>query len=316
MEPNWDDFRVFLAVARGESLSAAGRVLKRDPATIGRHMARLEAALGQPLFAKSPQGYALSEAGARLLGHAERAEQAVAEGVDALAGEAGRLSGQVRIGATDGCASYVLPQVCAAICARHPELELQIVALPRVVNLSKREADMAITVTPPQTGRVSIEKITDYHLHFAASADYLAKHGEINRLKDLAGHRMVGYIQDMISYPELDFLTPLGVERVALASNLVAVQLGFLRHGGGIGITHDFILPFAPELRPVLLKQVSLRRAFYLVRHAGDAKVARLTKVAEELASGIAREVARLEALSRQILDRQSLDRMSQHARG
>ncbi|MCP5038797.1 MAG: LysR family transcriptional regulator [Rhodobacteraceae bacterium] len=293
--PDWDDFRVFLAVARGESLSAAGRVLKRDAATVGRHMARLEEAVGLPLFTKSPQGYALTEAGARLLGHAERAEQAVAEGVDALAGEGGQLSGQVRIGATDGCASFVLPQVCAAITARHPGLELQVVALPRVINLSKREADMAISVSPPQTGRVTVQKITDYHLHFAASRTYLERHGEIRDLAALAGHRLVGYIQDMISYPELDFLTGLGIEHVALASNLVAVQLGFVRHGGGVGVTHDFIMPFAPELRQVLTDEVSLTRSFYLVRHAADTKVARLTRVAEEVTRGIAQEVARLE---------------------
>ena len=298
MELDWDDLRVFLAVARGESLSAAAGVLKRDPATIGRHIARLEEALGQPLFAKSPQGYGLNQAGTRLMAHAERAEQAVAEGVDALKGGGGGLSGQVRIGATDGCASYVLPQVCAAITRRHPELELQVVALPRVINLSKREADMAITVSPPPTGRVMVEKITDYHLHFAAARDYLAAHDPIDSLEVLAGHPLVGYIQDMIFYPELDFLTGLGLERVALASNLVAVQLGYLRHGGGVGITHDFILPFAPELVPVLAGQISFRRAFYLVRHAADARVERLALVAQELVAGIAAEVARLEALA------------------
>ena len=295
-EPDWDDLKVFLAVARGESLSAAARKLKKDPATIGRHMARLEEALGQPLFTKSPQGYVLNAAGTRLMAHAERAEQAVAEGVDALEGGGGRLSGQVRIGATDGCAAFVLPQVCARISARHPELELQIVALPRVINLSKREADMAITVSPPQAGRVMVEKITDYHLHFAAAESYLADAPPLARLEDLRAHPLVGYIQDMIYYPELDFLTDLGIERVALASNLVAVQLGYLRHGGGVGITHDFILPFAPELRRVLTGEVSLTRAFYLVRHAADARVERLALVAAELVAGIRAEVARLEA--------------------
>jgi DNA-binding transcriptional LysR family regulator len=77
-------------------------------------------------------------------------------------GEAGGPSGQVRIGAPDGCANYVLPQVCAAIAAENPALEIQIVALPRVFNLSKREADMAIAVSRPQTGRLTVQKITDY----------------------------------------------------------------------------------------------------------------------------------------------------------
>ncbi|MCP5804413.1 LysR family transcriptional regulator, partial [Klebsiella pneumoniae] len=72
---DWDDLRVFLAVARLESLSSAGKLLRLDPATIGRRIARLEEGLSVRLFAKSPQGYALTEAGHRLLPHAERAEQ-------------------------------------------------------------------------------------------------------------------------------------------------------------------------------------------------------------------------------------------------
>lgn len=294
---DWDDLRVFLAVARAESLSRAGKVLRRDAATVGRRVAKLEGDLGQVLFTKSPQGYALTEAGSRLLAHAEKAEQAVLSGADELAGQSGQLSGQVRIGATDGCASYILPQVCAAIQKEHPELELQIVALPRVINLSKREADMAITVSPPQTGRMTVQKVTDYHLHLAASEEYLARAPQLKGLEDLGNHPVVGYIQDMIFYPELDFLTSLGVDRVALASNLVSVQLGLVRQGGGVGITHDFILPFAPNLRRVLVDELSITRSFYLIRHEGDARVERFARVAEELARGIRNEVARLEAL-------------------
>ena len=295
---DWDDLRVFLAVARAESLTAAGKVLKRDPATVGRRIARLEDAAGVRLFTKSPLGYTLTEQGGRLLAHAEQVEQSVALGLDDLAGQSGGLSGQVRIGATDGCASYILPQVCAEISREHPDLELQIVALPRVVNLSKREADLAITVSPAQAGRVRLEKITDYHLHLAASEGYLASHAEIRNPSDLKSHAFVGYIQDMIFYSELDFLAELGVERVALASNLVSVQLGCLRQNGGVGVTHDFVLPFAPDLQRVLVDDIAFTRSFYLLRHADDARVERLSRVAGALSRGIKAEVARLEAMT------------------
>ena len=295
---NWDDLRVFLAVARGEGLSAAGKVLKKDPATVGRRIARLEEAVGVPLFSKSPQGYALTEAGGRLMAHAEATEQSVALGLDELAGQSGGLSGQVRIGATDGCASYILPQVCAEISRQHPDLELQIVALPRVVNLTKREADLAITVSPDQGGRVKVEKIVDYHLHLAASVDYLAAHPPIRSRDDLKGHAFVGYIQDLIYLSELDFLSELGVDKVALASNLVAVQLGCVRQQGGIGITHDFILPSARDLEKVLPEEIAFKRSFYLLRHADDLRVERLNRVAEALMDGIRREVPRLETNS------------------
>ncbi len=296
MDLDWDDLRVFLAVARGESLSAAGRVLKRDPATVGRRITRLEEVMGAPLFARSPQGYGLTEAGTRLMAHAEEAEQAVMRGAEALDRQTGTLSGQVRIGAPDGCANFLLPQVCARIAASHPELELHVVALPRVVNLSKREADIAIAVSPPETGRLTVQKITDYHLHLVASRGYIHKHPPIERIGDLAGHPVVGYIPDMIFDKELDYLAEIGADHVTLGSNSVPVQLNMLRQGAGLGIVHDFALPFAPGLRKILPDAISLTRTFYLLRHAGDARIERLARVSEMVLDGVRSEVARLEA--------------------
>ncbi|SLN28802.1 HTH-type transcriptional regulator DmlR [Roseivivax jejudonensis] len=292
---DWDDLRIFLATARGESLSAAGRALRMDPATVGRRVARLEQDLGAPLFAKSPQGYALTEAGDRLLRHAETAEAAMQAAGEAVAGTTEGLSGQVRIGAPDGCANFLLPQVCAAIAADNPALELQIVALPRVVNLSKREADMAIAVSPPTAGRLAVQKITEYRLHLAATRAYLAEHGPVATLEDLRGHRIVGYIPDMIFDKELDYLADLGLSTVRLGSNSVAVQFQWLRQGAGIGIVHDFALPAAPDLVRVLPDTIALTRAFYLVRHADDRRLPRMNRFAETLVGGLRREVARLE---------------------
>jgi DNA-binding transcriptional LysR family regulator len=295
---DWDDLRVFLALARAESLTAAGKALKCDAATVGRRIARLEDALGAALFARSAQGYALTDAGARLVPHAERAEQAMAAVAEETGAEAGRITGQLRIGAPDGCANYLLPQVCAEICDAHPGLEIQIVALPRVFNLSRREADMAIAVSPPAAGRLTVQKLTDYHLHLAAHADYLARHPPIRSRADLKGHRIIGYIPDMIFDKELDYLSETGASAVNLASNSVSVQMQMVRAGAGLGIVHDFAIPFCPGVVKVLEDTVSLTRSFWLIRHADDRRSDRLNRLAEALASGLRREVARLESLA------------------
>jgi DNA-binding transcriptional LysR family regulator len=292
---DWDDLRVFLAVARSESLSAAGRRLKIDPATVGRRIARLEATIGTRLFAKSPQGYALTEEGTRLLPHAEAAESALDRASEALSGPEG-LTGQIRIGAPDGCANYLLPQVLARICDANPGLEVQIVALPRVFNLSKREADMAIAVSRPEAGRLTVQKLTDYRLHLAASRAYLAK-APIKAIHDLTRHRFIGYIPDMIFDKELDYLAEVGAGPATLTSNSVSVQLNWLRNGAGVGIVHDFALPAAPELIRVIPDQISLTRAFWLIRHEGDGRLERLNRFAEQLIRGVQEEVARLESL-------------------
>lgn len=294
---DWDDLRVFLAVARSESLSAAGKVLRVDPATVGRRIARLEEAVGARLFARGPQGYSLTEEGARLLPHAERAEGAMQGATEALTGGAG-LTGHIRVGAPDGCANYLLPQVLAAICDENPGLDVQIVALPRVFNLSRREADMAIGVSRPTAGRLIVQKLTDYRLHLAASRDYLDRTGGVATLEDLRRHRLVGYIPDMIFDKELDYLAEVGAGPVSLASNSVSVQLNWLRTGCGVGVVHDFSLPAAPGLVKVLPDSISLTRSFWLVRHADDGRSARLARFAELLVQGARRELMRLESMT------------------
>lgn len=296
MEPQWDDLRVFLAVAREESLSAAGRRLGVDPATVGRRVGRLEESLKSPLFVKSPSGYALTDAGQRLMGHAERIEQTMQLASEELSGKSGGLAGQIRIGAPDGSANFLLPQVCKEIVKRNPDLEVQIVALPRVISLSKREADVVVTVSPPTAGRLMVQKITDYKLHLAASRRYLKKSAPILTMVDLKDHQIVGYIPDMIFDKELDYLSEIGIEKSSISSNSVSVQINCVRVDGGVGIVHDFSLPFFDGVQKVLEDQFSLTRSFYLVRHEDDKRLERLNRFSKELCDGIRDEVARLEA--------------------
>ena len=252
----------------------------------------LETALGAALFLRSAQGYTLTDTGARLFDTAQTGEAAITAALSGVKGGEGQMSGQIRIGAPDGCANYLLPQVLAQICDAHPGLEVQIVALPRVFNLSKREADMAIAVSPPQAGRLKVQKLTDYRLHLAASRAYLAQHPPITALDDLRAHRIIGYIPDMIFDRELDYLAELGVASVPLASNSVSVQFNWVRAGAGVAIVHAFAMPSAPDLVPVLPDALRLTRSFWLIRPEEDRRLDRFTSL---LAQGIRREVARLE---------------------
>ena len=292
---NWDDMRVFLAVARTESLSGAGRALKMDPATVGRRVARLEQGLSVALFAKSPQGYDLTRDGARLLAHAEDAEKAMTLGAADLESGGDTLSGVIRVGAPDGCANYVLPKVLARIAAVHPDLQVQVVALPRVISLSKREADLVISVSAPQTGRLLVQKITDYHLSLAAMRWYLRQEGEIETLADVTKHKIVGYVPDLIFDKELDYLDSIGGANVDFSSNTVSVQLNMIKAGLGVGVVHDFCLPHVQRMVRILPDEFRLKRSFYLIRHADDRKVERLSRFADLLVSEMKTIVEELE---------------------
>jgi DNA-binding transcriptional LysR family regulator len=278
----WDDLRVFLAVAQHSRLQAAGRWLGLDPATVGRRVGALEEALGARLFDRSPQGYALTETGRSLLVHAQAMEsQAVAAAAE-VAGRAEQLSGTVRIGAPDGVSNYLLVDACDVLSRDNPDLQVQVVSLPRMFSLSKREADLAITVSPPTAGRLTVRKIADYRLHLYARAELIAGCGEVRDLGDLREIRGIGYISDMIFDRELDYYALLGRETdPSLTSNSLMVQLRWCRRGFGVCILPDFVARAHAELVPVLPDDIRLTRAFYLVRHQDDARVARINRMAE-----------------------------------
>lgn len=278
----WDDLRVFLAVARQSRLLAAGRVLGLDPATVGRRVGALEEALGVRLFDRSPQGYALTEAGRGLVEHAQAMEGQAAALTSEVGGHADRLSGTVRIGAPDGVSNYLLIDACDALSRDNPDLQVQVVALPRIFSLTKREADLAITVAPPTAGRLTVRKIADYRLQLYARRDLLAALGPVRAMEDLRELRGIGYISDMIFDKELDYYALLGRDHdPSLTSNSLIVQLRWCLRGVGVCILPEFVAREHPELAVVLPEDVRLTRAFYLVRHQDDARVARINRMAE-----------------------------------
>ena len=130
-----------------------------------------------------------------------------------------------------------------------------------------------------------MQQIVDYRPVLAPSHHYLVQAGPIRRLADLRGHRLVGYIPEMIFDKELDYLGQLGVDRPQMASNSAAVQYQMVRAGAGLAVTHDFVLAGDPGLHWVLPGGFGLDRSFFLIRHADDARVRRLARFAHTLAS-------------------------------
>ncbi len=122
--------------------------------------------MGAALFVKSPQGYALTDLGERMKARAAEAEVHLARIKEEGQGDRTGLTGQVRIGAPDGAANYLLPQVCAAIQADNPALEVQIVALPRVVNLSQARGGYG-DYSQPASGRAA-DGAEDHRLSVAS----------------------------------------------------------------------------------------------------------------------------------------------------
>ncbi|MFC4175631.1 LysR family transcriptional regulator [Microvirga sp. GCM10011540] len=276
---DWDDLRFFLAVARAGRLTVAARRLEADHTTVSRRISALESALQTKLFERKPQGYALTEQGERLLAKAESMETQALAVASEVGGSDLALSGTVRIGAPDGFGTYFLAPELGALAEQHPDLTLQLVALPRTFSLSKREADIAITLEQPTEGRLVSRKLTDYRLRLYASKAYLDRHGPIEDPSDLAGKTLVTYVPDLVYSPVLDYFS--GLEkytsrRYECAS--VVAQVEAVRAGVGVGVLHDYAIRQLPDLQ-VVVPSLSFLRTYWLVMHAEVRNLRRVEEV-------------------------------------
>ncbi len=273
----WDDLKFFLAVARTGQLTIAAKGLKVDNATVARRIRALETDLDAQLFDRNPKGYSLTEVGQRLLPSAEAMETTTLQAQSQVQGRDESLEGVVRLGAPDGFGSFFLAPRIHKLARRHPKLELQLVAMPRILSLAKREADLTIAVTRPTSGRLVAAKLTDYHLRLYAAPDYLKENPPIRDLDDLQNHAMIGYIPDLIFDPKLDYMPVFGRKVVPQisSSNLIA-QMNATLAGAGICILPDFLAGLQSGLQPVLSKTFSLTRTFWIVSHENTAALRRI----------------------------------------
>src|SRR6266545_6810336 len=193
---NWDDLRFFLELSRLKRLSQTGRKLGVDHTTVARRIEQLEAALRCRLFESTADGYALTEAGQRLVAHAETIENNVGFLREEALGEGVRVSGTVRVGTPEGFGTIFLTPRLAPLMNDNPDLNVELLTLPRFASLATREADIIVTLDPPQHGRYIASRLTDFTYGLFASRPYLKRHGAIRRVSQLAAHALIGYLDD------------------------------------------------------------------------------------------------------------------------
>ena len=288
---NWDDVRIFLAVARSGQILGAARSLGLNHATVARRLTALEQSLGSKLFTRKTNGSELSGEGERFIVHAERMESAMlaaseSTGADSL------LEGTVRIGAPDGFGVAFLAPRLGELTERHKGLRIELVPIPRAFSLSRREADIAVTLERPREGRLVARKLTDYRLGLFAAQRYLDRNGAPQTLTDLADHRLVGYVDDLLYTASLDYTAEfLKGWRSNLAVSSAMGQTEAVRAGAGIGILHTFMTQGDDRLVQILPENI-LSRSYWTVVHEDLRSIRRVALVAEFLADLVARDRA------------------------
>jgi DNA-binding transcriptional LysR family regulator len=281
---NWDDGRLFLAVARAGQILAAARALGINQGTLSRRMAALERSFGSKLLTRRTHGTELTDAGLALAEALERVESELLAAQAGLQGADAAVAGAVRVGAPDGFGVGFLAPRLARLGLRHPELRIQLVPTPRGFSLSRREADIAVMVGRPEKGRLVARKLTDYTLGLYASRDYLEGRPAPGAAAELAGHRLVGYVEDLIPVPALNYAADfLRGWRSHLEVSSAIGQLEAVRAGAGIGVLHDYLARPHRDLVPVL-PGLRATRSYWTAVHENLRDVARVRVVAAFLA--------------------------------
>jgi DNA-binding transcriptional LysR family regulator len=289
---DWDDLRIFLAVARARRVAAAARALGVDPTTIGRRLARLSERLNAALFETAGGERRLTERGQALFAHAEAIESAALAAMGEVTGDSSSLSGQVRLSVAEGFATWVLAPELPAFHRANPDIQLDLITASGFLNPSKREADMAVMLARPRKGRLVAAKLGDYRLSLYATDDYLRGRREPRIVEELRGHSLIGYVPEFIYSPELDYLSEIGTGlEPAVRSTSINVQHRLIAGGTGIGALPRFIGDRDPGLRPVLRDVVEIRRSFWLVTHSDMRRLARIDAVGKWLRHCAARLV-------------------------
>lgn len=190
---NWDDARFFLALARVSTLRGAARALNVDQATVGRRIVALERALKTTLFLRTSDGYALTTAGEAALDAAEKMELAGNELQRRIEGLDERASGLVRIASTDSLAvDFVIPAV-ARLHETYQDVRLEIKSGVEMLNLAKREADIALRTIKPDNPDLLVRRLVSWPIGLFASRQYLQNRGTPQPGCGFAGHDIVAF---------------------------------------------------------------------------------------------------------------------------
>jgi len=281
---DWNDLRFFLELSRRGRLISAARKLHVDHTTVSRRIAALEDELNARLFDKSPRGYKLTDAGLRLLPYAEQMEAQSNQLYQEISGKDARLSGTVRLAAPEGLSTHIIAQNMGQFREIHPDIELELMADSRRTSLSKREADIAITLDRPDSGRVIAWKLCDYRLRLYGVKTYLDKHPAIAKLDDLSDHDFISYIDDLIQLPKLRFLDQvIKTPHVVFRSTNVMAQYNAALKGIGLSIIHCFMADQESRLIPILPSEIYIDREYWLVVHEDLRRVARVDAVCKFL---------------------------------
>jgi len=280
---DWQDVRIFVALARHGSLSAAARMLSVNHATIARRLHSLEESLGEKLVERRPEDYVLTPAGAHALEAAtdmEQAAQILGRGMTD-----GAPSGLVRINSSPGLSAGFLVSRLPTLAARYPRLDIDLAPALRSISLERHEADIAIRFDKPKDGDVIARPLTTVGYGFYGTEEAC---GSVEAGGDPV---FIGFNEADTYLSAATWLTKhFPRTRVAFRAKDQFLQSIAAQTGAGLALIPHFIGRADPVLRICDLGAVPSNTEVFLLTRSRDRKSSSIRTVANEVVSMFARE--------------------------
>jgi len=296
---DWDDFRVFLSVARAGTLSAAARLLQVDQSTISRRLAALEETAGARLFDRTPKGYVLTVAGEAVRSRVEELESQALAVERQLLGQDSQPTGQVRLAASDSFAAWFLVPRLAPFHTRYPGIRLELVTGNQPVNLARREADISLRLSKPKEPNLIARRLGQAAWSVYASSSYLSRYGKPSLRGRLRGQRVVGLDPELRGTVGARWLAKQGsLALVSLTCNSLLSQAAAVVAGIGLGPLPCLFGDREPSLERVVPRTIG-HHDLWLVVHPDLKSNARVRAVMDYLTELVVSETALISGNSR-----------------
>lgn len=280
---DWNDVQVYLAIARGGSLAAAARTLKVNHSTAFRRLNAFEEALGVRLFERLPSGYALTPEGESIRAEAEAVEANVHALSRKIAGRDFALRGDIRVTAPHGLATGFVAQYLPDFIARYPGIRVELDGSDSELDLSRREADIALRATRSPPEHLVGRQVARVGWWVWGSEGYRARMGCPAGVHDLAAHRVIGATAHFQRLPVFSWLARhLPDEAVVARASDLETMAALAREGVGLALLpSDQHLPELKRLFPV---EPRFDGELWLLTHPDLRHVARIRTFMDFLA--------------------------------
>jgi DNA-binding transcriptional LysR family regulator len=274
---NWDDLRYFSALASTGSLSAAARALGVEHATVARRIAALEASLDIGLVDRRGRRWTLTAEGERIAAIALRMGQEAQAAQRSARGAQAELAGIVTLSAPPALAAACLTQPLADLQKRHPGLVIRIRGEVRMASLEHSEADIALRMSRPEKGDLTLLKLGDVHFKLYARPGYTADTAE-------ADWCFIGSDGELSQASQQRALADYAAGRpFVMQANSIELQASATRAGAGIAALPEFMALEQPALAEVLPGHILMSRELWLVVHTDIKRAAPVRAVLEQV---------------------------------